>query len=129
MSGADEPPATYRFFPYVREGYAPTTGADPLDADVPAPPTLQASVNTKGSGSDGTSESASVTAELDLYGPGEVTGIDERRGVLEHVELAPRDRVADGAARGGVQLAEIAGQVAVVPVDGEGQDIGLDGGG
>ena len=59
----------------------------------------------------------------------QVAGVDERRGVLGHVEVAPGDGVPDGATGGSVELTEITGQVGVVLVDRHGKDIGLDGGG
>ncbi len=59
---------------------------------------------------------------------GERRSIDERAGVLEHVELAPGDGIGDCAIGGGVELGKVAADVRVLAVDRHGEDIGLDGG-
>lgn len=59
----------------------------------------------------------------------QVAGVDQRGGMLERIELAPLDRGADRASRGGVQLGEVAAQVGVLAVDRHRQHVGGDGGG
>ena len=59
---------------------------------------------------------------------GDRAPVDQRRVVLQDVELAPLDRLADHPARRGIQRSQVAGDLLVLLVDGDGQDIGLDGG-
>jgi hypothetical protein len=80
---------TYQFFPWAREGLYPTEDADPITGPVPAPGRVgvQLSINT-----DARKETpATTTTKLDLYGPGEVIGIDHRQIVRTDPEPETTD--------------------------------------
>lgn len=68
--------ATYTLLPWVREGFRPTGGDDPGTLSV----TLDVT------GSNGDDETRSVDTTLSMYGPGEITGLDQRQIVRTEPE-------------------------------------------
>ena len=71
--------AEYRFVPWVRQGYQPSdaeTLADPIED----PSSLTATLTVEGSGKGDTATS-DVSLDVDMYGPSDVVGVDDRQVV------------------------------------------------
>lgn len=83
-------PAEYRFLPWVRSGFRPNVETDPLTEPVAAPGEVSVDVTVAGEG-DGTRTEAQAETRLRLYGPGDVTGIDERQVVRTEPEGGTTD--------------------------------------
>jgi hypothetical protein len=65
----------FRLFPTVREGYRPDEPFDATADSVQGSGTASVTLSVKGEGPDGT-DTEDVTAQLSVYGPGEVTAVD-----------------------------------------------------
>jgi hypothetical protein len=71
--------ARYTFVPWVRRGYQPS-GTESLSDPIEDPPELSVSLTAEGSGS-GNSATREVSLDVDMYGPGDVVGLDSRQVV------------------------------------------------
>ncbi|WP_276280821.1 hypothetical protein [Halorussus caseinilyticus] len=71
--------ARYEFLPWVREGYQPPD-AETLADPIPDPGALSVSLTLRGEGK-GDSREETVSLDVDMYGPGDVVGIDGRQVV------------------------------------------------
>ena len=71
--------ARYTFVPWVRRGYQPTT-TESLSDPIEDPAELSVSLTVEGSGS-GESATRNVSLDVDMYGPGDVVGLDSRQVV------------------------------------------------
>lgn len=72
--------ANYEFLPWVRTGFRPNVQTDNLEGGVSMPGEVTVAVSIVGKGA-GPENRATATTSLRLYGPGDVTGIDERQVV------------------------------------------------
>lgn len=73
------PVATYSFLPWLRQGLANTITAADLDASVHLRASTHVQLTLSGDPVGGGAElTATVEADIDLYGPGDVIGIDPR---------------------------------------------------
>lgn len=82
--------ARYEFLPWVRSGFQPNVETDNLSGSVSIPGEVSVAVNVVGEGT-GVRNEATATTNLRLYGPGDVTGIDERQVVRREPEPATTD--------------------------------------
>lgn len=79
--------ARYRFFPWVRTGFVPGVTEPEALEPIADPSRLGVSLDLEGSDDGGTTGNATATVDLQLYGPGDVTGISPSQVV--RTEPAP----------------------------------------
>ncbi len=89
------PVATYSFLPWLRQGVANTITAADLDAGVKTRATTHVELTLAGDPVAGGAElTAGVAQDIALYGPGDVTGIDQRAVI----RTDPRNWITNGEA-------------------------------
>ncbi|WP_254532750.1 hypothetical protein [Natrinema gelatinilyticum] len=92
---SDAPQQTrYHFFPFVREGYVPTavdTESGKLKQGTTGFTTTVEGRKTDEDGAKSTTESLTVGKDLTVYGPGEITGINQRQVVRTEPEPGTTD--------------------------------------
>lgn len=83
--------AEFRFLPWVRGGYRPST-TDPLDGPVADPSEFTIRLTPEAEGEGGaTSSTVEETVDVRMYGPGDVLGFDQR----QVVRIEPEPETAD----------------------------------
>lgn len=83
---------TYSFLPWLRLGMANNITAADMDATITARATMQVALELSGRRVEGEGDlTATVSRDVELYGPGDVTGIDPRA----IVKVEPRDRITN----------------------------------
>lgn len=73
-----QPVATYSFLPWLRQGIANKIAADDHDASVKLRASIDVELTLKGDGLDGNERSESIPRKVQLYGPGDIIGIESR---------------------------------------------------
>ncbi|WP_458190063.1 hypothetical protein [Haladaptatus sp. NG-WS-4] len=84
----------YHFFPFVREGYIPTAEDTPSGELKPGEIKLEATVEGSWKGDESEQQnkkSLKIEKFLDIYGPGEITGINQRQVVRTEPEPGTTD--------------------------------------
>ena len=83
---------TYSFLPWLRAGVANNITAPDMDPAVRARATMQVALQVTGAAVGGGADlTATVTRDVQLYGPGDITGIHDRA----IVKVEPRDQITN----------------------------------
>src|SRR5205085_7408070 len=69
---------TYSFLPWLRQGVANKIAAADFDAAVKLRATIQVELNLAGQKDDGSNLTKSLTRTIQLFGPGDIVGIESR---------------------------------------------------
>lgn len=85
LDSATDPDTKYRFFPYVRRGFPPNAYTDvgKGDATVTTAGTLGVDLRVE---AEGGTDHETGEVDIEMYGPGHVTGVDERQVVRREPE-------------------------------------------
>jgi hypothetical protein len=83
--------STYSFLPWLRQGLANNLTAADLDASVKLRATIPVHLTISGEGVNGSALTESVNRNVQLFGPGDIVGIESRA----IVRTAPRHWITD----------------------------------
>ncbi|WP_254810320.1 hypothetical protein [Natronosalvus amylolyticus] len=78
--------ATYTFYPVVRAGHRPASSYDGAITSIPDSGTKPVTLTVAGHDEDDEIDTESATVDVHVYGPGDVTGIDDRQIVRREPE-------------------------------------------
>jgi hypothetical protein len=77
------PIATYSFLPWLRQGIANNVTADDFDPSVKLRATIPVALQLTGQGISGANLSQTVTRNVQMFGPGDIIGLDNR-AIFKH---------------------------------------------